>query len=44
MGFTIPKKDPASNLQSTSKDYDSSKEDDDEKAPAKFDDEGFKIP
>ncbi len=43
-GFTIPKKDPASNVQSTSKDDDSSKKDDDKKASAKFDDEGFKIP
>ncbi len=43
-GFTIPKKDPASNIQSTLKDDDSSKEDDNEKAPAKFDDDRFKIP
>ncbi len=38
------KKDPASNVQSTSKDYDSAKEDDDEKATVKIDDKGFKIP
>ncbi len=31
-------------VQSTSKDYDSMKEDDDEKANVKIDDEGFKIP
>ncbi len=43
-GFTILKKDPASNVQSTSKDDKSSKENDDEKAPAKFDNKGFKIP
>ncbi len=42
--YTIPKKDPASNAQSTSKDYDSKKEEDNEKAKVKIDDEGFKIP
>ncbi len=31
-------------IQSTSKDYDSAKEDDDKKATVKIDDEGFKIP
>ncbi len=44
LNYTILKKDPASNVQSTSKDYDSAKEDDDEKATVKIDDEGFKIP
>ncbi len=44
LNYTILKKDPASNVQSTSKDYDSVKEDDDEKAKVKIDDEGFKIP
>ncbi len=44
LNYTIPKKDPASNVQSTSKDYDSAKEDDNEKAKLKIDDEGFKIP
>ncbi len=44
LNYTIPKKDPASNVQSTSKDYDSTKEDDDEKANMKIDYEGFKIP
>ncbi len=43
LNFTIPKKDPASNVQSTSKDYDLMKEDDDEKANVKINDEGFKI-
>ncbi len=44
LNYTIPKKDLASNAQSTSKDYDSTKEEDDEKAKVKIDDEGFKIP
>ncbi len=44
LNYTIPKKDPASNVQSTSKGYDSAKEDDDEKAKVKIDDDGFKIP
>ncbi len=44
LNYTIPKKDPASNFQSTSKDYDSGKEDNDEKATVTIDDEGFKIP
>ncbi len=44
LNYTIPKKDPASNIQSTTKDYDSAKEDNDEKAKVKIDDEGFKIP
>ncbi len=44
LNFTIPKTDLASNVQSTSKDYDLAKEDDDEKATVKIADEGFKIP
>ncbi len=44
LNYTIPKKDPASNALSTSKDYDSTKEEDDERAKVKIDDEGFKIP
>ncbi len=44
LNYTIPKKDLASNVQSTSKDYDSTKKEDDEKAKVKIDDEGFKIP
>ncbi len=44
LNYTIPKKDLASNVQSTLKDYDSTKEDDDEKATVKIDNEGFKIP
>ncbi len=44
LNYTIPKKDPTSNVQSTSKDYGSMKEDDGEKANVKIDDEGFKIP
>ncbi len=43
LNYTIPKTDPASNVQSTSKDYDSMKEEDDKKAKVKIDDEGFKI-
>ncbi len=42
LNYIIPKKDPASNVQSTSKDYDSMKEDNNEKAKVKID-EGFKI-
>ncbi len=44
MNYTILKKDPASNVKSTSKDYVSTKEDDNKKANVKIDDEGFKIP
>ncbi len=44
LNYTIPKKDPASNIQSTSKDYDSMKEDNDAKAKVKIEDEGFNIP
>ncbi len=44
LNYKIPKKDPASNVQSTSKNYDSMKEDDNEKANVKIDDEGFKVP
>ncbi len=44
LNYTITKKDSASNVQSTSKDYDSTKEDDEKKAKVKIDDEGFKIP
>ncbi len=44
LNYIIPKKDPASNIQSTSKDYDLTKADDGEKANVKIDDEGFKIP
>ncbi len=36
LNYTIPKKDPAFNIQSTSKDYDSAKEDDDEKTTVKM--------
>ncbi len=39
LNYTIPKKDPASNVQSTLKDYDSAKEDDDEKAKVKIEKE-----
>ncbi len=38
LNYTIPKKDLASNVQSTSKDYDSTKEEDDEKSKFKIDD------
>ncbi len=41
--YTIPKKDPASNVQSTSKEVDLTKGDDDVKVNVKTDDEGFKI-
>ncbi len=44
LNYSILNKDQASNVQSTSKDYDLMKEDDDEKADGKIDDEGFKIP
>ncbi len=44
LNYTIQKKNPASNVQSTSKDYDSAKEDDEEKVTVKIDDEVFKIP
>ncbi len=44
LNYIIPKKDPTSNVQSTSKEYDSTKEEDDEKGQVKIDDEGFKIP
>ncbi len=44
LNYTIAKKDPVSNVQSTSKDYDLTKEDEAEKADVKIDDEGFKIP
>ncbi len=44
LNYKILKKDPPSNVQSNSKDYDLTKEDDDEKANVKIDDEGFKIP
>ncbi len=44
LNYTIMKKDPASNVQSTSKEYDSTKEDDDEKVKVKIDNERFKIP
>ncbi len=44
LNYTILKKDPASNVQSTSKDYDSTKEDDGEKANVKIDVKGFNIP
>ncbi len=44
LNYTIPKKYPSSNVQPTSKDYDSAKEDDEEKAKVKNDDNGFKIP
>ncbi len=43
LNYTIPKKDPASDVQSTSKDYDSTKEDNDVKAKVEIDNEGFKI-
>ncbi len=38
LNYTIPKKDPASNVQSTSKDYDLNKEEDNEKTKVKIDD------
>ncbi len=41
LNYTFPKKDQASNVQSTSNDYDSTKEEDDEKAKVKIDEEGF---
>ncbi len=44
MNYSIPKKEPASNIQSTSKEVDSTEGDDDEKVKVKTDDEGFKIP
>ncbi len=44
LNYTILKKDPGSNVQSTSKDFDSVKEDNNKQATVKIDDEGFKIP
>ncbi len=44
LNYTIPKIDSASDIQSSSKDYDSTKEDDcDEKSKVEIDNEGFKI-
>ncbi len=43
LNYTIPKKDPASNIQSTSKDYDSTKEEDDEKAKVKLTTKGLRF-
>ncbi len=42
--YTIPRLDPASNVQSTSKEETTKKADDEEKPKAETDDEGFKIP
>ncbi len=45
LNYTIPKIDSASDIQSSSKDYDSTKEDeDDEKPKVEIDDDRFKIP
>ncbi len=44
LNYTIPIKDPASDVESSSKDYDSMKEDDDEIQKIEIDNEGFKIP
>ncbi len=43
LNYTIPKIDPASELQSTSKEEDSMKEDEDRKPLVEIDYEGFKI-
>ncbi len=44
LNYTIPKIDSTYDVQSSSKDYDSTKEDDNEEKPyVEIDDEGFKI-
>ncbi len=45
LNYTIPRLDPASDIQSSSKDYDTTKDSDgDEKPKVVIDDEGLKIP
>ncbi len=45
LNYTIPRIDPASDIQSSSKDYDTTKDSNgDEKPKVEIDDEGFKIP
>ncbi len=45
LNYTIPKIDYSSEVQSSSKDYDSTKEDDNDEEPkVEIDEEGFKIP
>ncbi len=42
--YTIPRLDPASDIQSTSRENTMTKADDEEKQKAEVDDKGFKIP
>ncbi len=45
LNYTIPRIDPTSDIQSSLKDYDMTKDSDgDEKPKVEIDDEGFKIP